>query len=87
MSGRRYEHLLVHAPLWAGVRRSAALGGGLKAGANTIVDRKDPAFASFAALARAVVDTDLARLRGEQRATKVSTVPMWIQREAECAGT
>jgi len=87
MSPLIYEHLLVHAPLWAGVRRSAALAGGLKAGANTIVDRKDPAFASFAALARAVVDCDLARLRGEQRATKVSTVPMWIQREAECAGT
>ena len=87
MSPLIYEHLLVHAPLWAGMRRTQALQGGLRAGANTIADRKDPAFAAFSALARAVADCDLARLRGEQRATKMTTVPLWIQREAECPGT
>lgn len=87
MSPLIYEHLLVHAPLWAAVRRTPGLAGGLRAGTNTIVDRKDPGFAAFTALARSVVDCDLARLRGEQKAAKPTTVPLWIQREAECPGT
>jgi hypothetical protein len=69
----------------AAVRRANGLAGGLRAGANTLVDRRDDAFASFALLARTVADLDLARLRGEQRTAMQHTMPLWIQREAESA--
>lgn len=83
MSTLIYDHLLVHAPVMAAVRRAPALAGGLRAGSGTIADRKDDSFASFAVLARVIVDSDLARLRGEERTAMQSTMPIWIQRELQ----
>jgi flagellar biosynthesis protein FlhG len=82
MSPLIYDHLLVHAPLAATVRRSPALAGGLRAGAGTLSDRSDASFAVFSRLAASVLDLDLARLRGEQRATQHQTMPIWMAREA-----
>jgi len=83
MSALINDHLLVHAPLVAAIRRAPALAGGLKAGAGTIISRKDDSFASFSLLARTLVDADLAELRGEQRTTTKGTMPIWIQRELQ----
>lgn len=80
MSPLIYDHLLVHAPVMAAVRRASALQGGLRAGANTLVDRSDDSFASFRLLGRAVLDADLARLRGEQRVAAQHTMPLWVTR-------
>jgi flagellar biosynthesis protein FlhG len=76
-----YEHLLVHAPVLAAVRRTSSLSGGLRAGASTVADRNDPSYTAFMQLALSIIDIDLAHLRGEERVTKQSTMPLWIQRE------
>lgn len=81
-----YEHLLVHAPVLATVRRSPSLSGGLRAGAGTIATRSDDAYAAFGRLARSILEVDLAKLRGDERTTKPQTVPIWIQRELREAG-
>jgi flagellar biosynthesis protein FlhG len=73
------DHLRVAAPVLAAVRRSNSLAGGLRAGANTLAGANDESFASFRALARAVVDADIGRLRGEDR--QQQTMPLWVSRE------
>jgi len=73
------DHLKVSAPVLAAVKRSSALAGGLRAGANTLAGTNDESFAAFRALARAVVDADIARLRGEDR--QQHTMPLWVSRE------
>ncbi|MEO7094277.1 MAG: P-loop NTPase [Polyangiales bacterium] len=73
------DHLRVAAPVLAAVRRSNALAGGLRAGSNTLASASDESFAAFRALARAVVDADLGRLRGSDR--KQQTMPLWVSRE------
>jgi flagellar biosynthesis protein FlhG len=73
------DHLRVAAPVLAAVRRSPSLAGGLRAGSNTLATSNDESFASFRALARAVIDADLARLRGEDR--QQQTMPLWVTRE------
>ncbi len=88
MSPLIYDHLLVHAPLIAGIKRTAALAGGLRAGAGTLAAKGDDATASFRTLARAIMDADLPRLRGEARSsTSRGTVPIWVQRDLEPTGT
>jgi flagellar biosynthesis protein FlhG len=83
MSALIYDHLLVHAPLVGEVQHSRALAGGLKAGSQTIAGRGDACCHAFAQLARTILETDLARLRGEQRATMFRTMPLWIQRDLQ----
>jgi flagellar biosynthesis protein FlhG len=78
-----HEQLRVSAPVLAAVRRAPGLGGGLKAGVGTIVDRSDPMHAVFRALAARVLELDLAQLRGEVRIKQEKTMPIWIQRELE----
>ena len=79
MSPLIHDHLRVAAPVLAAVRRSHALAGGLRAGANTLASANDESFAAFRALARAVVDADIGRLRGEDR--QQQTMPLWVSRE------
>jgi flagellar biosynthesis protein FlhG len=76
-----YEQLLVHAPVLGTLRRTPALAGSLRAGAGTIAGRHDDVYAVFNQLARTILDTDLVRLRGEERTTQAHTMPLWIQRE------
>lgn len=83
MSELIHDHLLVHAPVSAAVRRSGTLAGGLQAGAGTLAKRSDDTYAIFARLARALLDTDLTRLRGEERVSQPTTVPIWIARELQ----
>jgi len=78
-----HEQLRVSAPVLAAIRRAPGLGGGLKAGVGTIVDRSDPSHAVFRALAARVLELDLAALRGEVRVKHENTMPIWIQRELE----
>ena len=73
------DHLRVAAPVLAAVRRSNSLAGGLRAGANTLATSSDESFSAFRSLARAVVDADLARLRGEDR--QQQTMPLWVTRD------
>ena len=83
MSALIYDHLLVHAPMIGAVQHSRALSGGLKAGGQTIAGRADACSLAFTQLARTILDTDLARLRGEQRTAMHQTMPLWIQRELQ----
>src|SRR5262249_2961669 len=78
-----HEQLRVPAPVFAAIRRAPALGGGLKAGVGTIVERSDPAHAVFRALAARILEIDLKQLRGEVRVRQEKTMPIWIQRELE----
>lgn len=73
------DHLRVSAPVIAAIRRSNALAGGLRAGSNTLATSSDESFAAFRSLARAVLDADLARLRGEDR--QQQTMPLWVSRD------
>jgi flagellar biosynthesis protein FlhG len=82
MSPLIHDHLLVHAPLMAAIRRTASLAGGLRAGSGTLADRNDEAFAAFRSLARGVLDADLTRLRGEERVAMQRTMPLWVARDA-----
>ena len=72
------DHLHVHAPVITTLRRTAALGGGLKAGAN-VLDRGAESSAAFRALAEYVMRADLDRLRGLVRPKDV-TMPLWVLR-------
>lgn len=81
MSPLMHDHLMVQAPMMASIRRSSALGGGLRAGARTLVDATDTATPQFRLLARSVLDLDLARLRGQTGASKPETLPLWILRD------
>jgi flagellar biosynthesis protein FlhG len=78
-----HEQLRVSAPVFAAIRRAPGLGGGLKAGVGTIVERSDPAHAMFRALAARILEIDLKQLRGEVRVRQEKTMPIWIQRELE----
>ncbi|MEO8698596.1 MAG: P-loop NTPase [Kofleriaceae bacterium] len=78
-----YDHLLVHAPVVGAFRRSSSLAGSLRAGVGTIVRHTDEGYRAFADLARTIVDTDLQRLRGEERTAMQQTMPIWIQRELQ----
>jgi flagellar biosynthesis protein FlhG len=73
------DHLRVGAPVLAAIRRSASLAGGLRAGTGTLATSSDESFASFRALARAVLEADIGRLRGEQRQDQ--TMPLWVTRD------
>lgn len=76
-----YEQLLVHAPVLGTVRRSPVLSGSLRAGVGSIATRHDDVYGAFNVIARAILDTDLTRLRGEERTAQQQTMPLWIQRE------
>ena len=80
-----YEHLLVHAPSQAIVKRSNALAGGLKAGARTILDRGDEGYSAFRLLAATMLDADLDKLRGTTRTAMHRTMPMWLQHDIDVA--
>ncbi len=75
-----YDHLLIQAPVMATVARSSALAGGLKAGAGVRAKSTDDAFAIFRQLANTVIEADLDRLRGTQRAMN-RTMPLWMIRD------
>ena len=83
MSALIYDHLLVRAPLVGEVPHSRALSGGLKAGSQTIAGRGDACSLAFAQLARTILEGDLARLRGDNRALMQRTMPLWVQRELQ----
>jgi flagellar biosynthesis protein FlhG len=72
MSPLILDHLQISAPIHAAIRRSPSLAGSLKAGANTIASRTDDSRASFQQLARALVDTDLAQLRGQRMSQPIA---------------
>ncbi|TMQ21108.1 MAG: MinD/ParA family protein [Deltaproteobacteria bacterium] len=63
MSPLIHDHLALHAPLVAAIRRSAALAGGLRAGTSNLASGDDTA-AAFRKLAQTLLRTDLAELRG-----------------------
>jgi flagellar biosynthesis protein FlhG len=78
------DHLMTPAPLVGTVRRSAALGGGLRAGAGTLASADGNA-AVFRKLAQAILNVDLAQLRGAARTATQDTQPLWVQRDAVVA--
>lgn len=79
-----HDQLLIHAPLIAAIKRTTTLAGGLKAGVGTMATQtRDEAAMAFHELARAILATDLAQLRGEQRGAQHKTMPLWIQRGLE----
>jgi len=79
MSPLILDHLKIQAPLVAAVRRSAALAGGLRAGAGSLA--ADDGAAAFRKLAQALLRTDLEQLRGIERITAQHTQPLWVQRD------
>jgi flagellar biosynthesis protein FlhG len=79
MSPLIVDHLKIQAPLIAAIRRSAALAGGLRAGAGSLA--VDDGAAPFRKLAQALLRTDLEQLRGIERITAQHTQPLWVQRE------
>lgn len=79
MSPLIHDHLQIHAPLVATVRRSPSLAGGLRAGAGTIAG--DDAAAAFRKLAHALLATGLDQLRGAERIAAQHTQPLWVQRD------
>jgi len=81
MSPLIHDHLRTHAPLLATVPRSAALAGGLRAGTGTLAGSGDGA-SVFRKLAQALLRTDLAQLRGDERTAAQHTTPLWVQRDA-----
>jgi flagellar biosynthesis protein FlhG len=83
MSPLFHDHLSIHAPLAAAIRRTAALAGGLRAGAGTLAT--DDAAATFRQLAQAVLRVDLEQLRGAERTAAQHTQPLWVQRDAASA--
>ena len=80
MSPLIHDHLQIHAPLIATIRRSAALAGGLRAGAGTIAG--DDGATAFRKLAQALLCTDLDQLRGAERMAAQHTQPLWVYRDA-----
>ncbi len=83
MSPLIHDHLMVHAPFVATVRRSMSLGGGLAAGASTIAKRGEDNYAEFTRLGETLITMDLAELRGEHRTTYGKTMPLWVQQGLE----
>lgn len=81
MSPLIHDHLRTQAPLLATVQRSAALAGGLRAGTGTLAGPGDGA-SVFRKLAQALLRTDLAQLRGDERTAAQHTTPLWVQRDA-----
>ncbi|TMQ16145.1 MAG: MinD/ParA family protein [Deltaproteobacteria bacterium] len=81
MSPLIHDHLALHAPLVAAIRRSAALAGGLRAGTGSLASGDDTA-AAFRKLAQTLLRTDLAELRGAERTAAQHTQPLWVQRDA-----
>jgi MinD-like ATPase involved in chromosome partitioning or flagellar assembly len=81
MSPLIWDHLRIHAPLIAAIRRSPALAGGLRAGANSVAG-SDDGQAAFRKLAQALLRTDLDQLRGAERMAAQHTQPLWVQRDA-----
>lgn len=79
MSPLIHDHLQIHAPLVATVRRAPSLAGGLRAGAGTIAG--DDAAAAFRKLAHALLATGLDQLRGAERIAAQHTQPLWVQRD------
>jgi len=80
MSPLIHDHLLIHAPLIATIRRSAALAGGLRAGTGTLAGGDDSA-AVFRKLAHTLLCTDLEQLRGTERMAAHATQPLWVRRD------
>jgi flagellar biosynthesis protein FlhG len=80
MSPLFHDHLAVRAPLVAAIPRTAALAGGLRAGAGALAT--DGAAAVFRRLAQAIVRIDLEQLRGIERTAAPYTQPLWVQRDA-----
>jgi flagellar biosynthesis protein FlhG len=83
MSPLIHDHLALHAPLIAAIRRSPALAGGLRAGTGNLAGSDDSA--AFRKLAQTLLRTDLAELRGIERTTAQHTQPLWVQRDAVAA--
>jgi flagellar biosynthesis protein FlhG len=81
MSPLIHDHLLIHAPLVATIRRTTALSGGLRAGVGTLAGTDDGA-TMFRKLAQTIVRVDLEQLRGVERTSGQHTMPLWIQRDA-----
>lgn len=73
-----HDHLRVDTPVVATIRRSPALAGGLKAGAN-VVDSAGDTAAAFRSLAQQVMSCDVERLRGRTREPRM-TMPLWTRR-------
>jgi flagellar biosynthesis protein FlhG len=80
MSPLFHDHLAVRAPLVAGIPRTAALAGGLRAGTGALAT--DGAAVVFRRLAQAIVRIDLEQLRGIERTAAQCTQPLWVQRDA-----
>lgn len=77
-----YDHLLLHTPVTGTIPRTQTLAGGLRAGANTLLERSDETAPAIRRLAGSILDADLLRLRGETRQTpQAGTVPIWVQRD------
>jgi flagellar biosynthesis protein FlhG len=79
MSPLFHDHLQIHAPLIATIRRSPSLAGGLRAGAGTVAG--DDGAIAFRKLAQALLTTDLDQLRGAERIAAQHTQPLWVQRD------
>lgn len=86
MSPMIFDHLNVQAPVITTIRKTAALGGGLKAGIRT-VDVAPETAAAFRRLANHVSTADLAQLRDQAPVVpsmpRHATVPLWIMRFGE----
>ncbi len=80
MSPLILDHLLLHAPVLATVRRTAALAGGLRAGAGTL--SLDDEGGVFRKLAQEILRIELSQLRGPERTAAQTTQPLWLRREA-----
>jgi len=81
MSPLIHDHLATPAPVIATIRRSAALAGGLRAGAGILAGGDDTG-SVFRKLAQFIAHIDLAILRGAERTATQATQPLWIERDA-----
>jgi flagellar biosynthesis protein FlhG len=81
MSPLIHDHLATPAPVIATIRRSAALAGGLRAGAGTLAGA-DETGSVFRKLAQFIAHIDLNILRGADRAASQATQPLWVERDA-----
>jgi MinD-like ATPase involved in chromosome partitioning or flagellar assembly len=79
MSPLIHDHLQIHAPLIATIRRSPSLAGSLRAGAGTFAT--DEGATAFRKLASALLATGLDQLRGAERIAAQHTQPLWVQRD------
>jgi len=81
MSPLILDHLKIHAPMIVTVPRSAALAGGLRAGAGTLAG-VDASGGVFRKLAQRILHIDLGQLRGAERTAAQTTQPLWLMRDA-----